>query len=98
MAGRPRIVRSIQSYINKVDTHSGIGPMKQGTPNKIGVTHYYWYNLQTQANPSNTPLNRYQVLTGAGKYTGFGNLIWLGIKPPPYRASPYTTQNQGLFS
>jgi hypothetical protein len=98
MAGRPRKVRCIQSYINNSDAHSGIGPMKQGTPTKIGVTHYYWYNLQTQATSIETPLNRFQTLTGAGKYTGFGNLIWLGIKPPPYRASPFTTQNQGLFS
>ena len=50
MSGRPRIVRSIQSYVNHSDTHSGLGPLKAGTPNKVGVTHYLWYNLQTQAN------------------------------------------------
>ena len=48
MAGRPRRVRSIQSYINHSDTHSGLGPMKAGSGPKIGVTHYLWYNLQTQ--------------------------------------------------
>jgi hypothetical protein len=97
MAGRSRKVRLIQSYINHSDTHSGIGTLKQGTPPKTGVTHYLWYNLQTQANPSNSLENRFQVLTGAGKYNGFGNLIWLTNKPPPYRQSPYTTYNNGLF-
>ncbi len=51
MAGRSHRVRSIQSYINSADTHSGLGPLKAGTPNKVGVTHYLWHNLQTQANP-----------------------------------------------
>jgi hypothetical protein len=50
MAGRPHRVRSIQSYINHSDTNSGLGPLKAGTPNKVGVTHYLWYNLQTQSN------------------------------------------------
>jgi hypothetical protein len=97
MAGRSRNVRLIQSYINNSDAHSGIGPNKQGTPPSIGVTHYLWHNLQTDAAPRNTPDIRFQMLTGTGKYNGYGNLIWLGIKPPPYRASPYTTYNNGLF-
>lgn len=96
MAGRSRNVRLIQSYINNADAHAGIGPNKQGRPPSIGVTHYYWHNLQTEAAPRNTPNIRFQMLTGVGKYNGFGNLIWLGIKPPPYRASPFTTTNQGL--
>ena len=97
MAGRSRNVRLIKSYINNADTHSGIGTLKQGTPTKVGVTRYLWYNLQTEANPSNTPKNIFQTLTGSGKYVGFGNLIWLGIKPPPYRASPFMTYNNGLY-
>jgi len=97
MAGRSRNVRLIKSYIINSDTHAGIGPNKQGIPPSIGVTHYLWHNLQTDAAPRNTPNIIFQMLTGAGKYNGFGNLIWLGIKPPPYRASPYTTYNNGLF-
>ena len=89
MAGRQRNVRRIQSYINNSDTHSGIGPIKQGTPPKTGVTRYYWHNLQTQANPNNR--HNFEILTGIGKYVGFGNLIWLGIKPPPYKTSPHNT-------
>jgi len=50
MAGRPRKIRSIQSYINHSDAHSGLSMLKAGTPPKVGVTHYLWYNLQTQAN------------------------------------------------
>jgi hypothetical protein len=50
MAGRARIVRSIQSYVNHSDANCGLGPLKAGTPTKVGVTHYLWYNLQTQAN------------------------------------------------
>lgn len=50
MAGRPRKVRSIQSYINSSDAHSGLSMLKAGTPPKVGVTHYLWYNLQTQSN------------------------------------------------
>ena len=50
MAGRPRKVRSIQSYINNSDAHSGLSMLKAGTPPKVGVTHYLWYNLQTQSN------------------------------------------------
>lgn len=50
MAGRPRKVRSIQSYINNSDAHSGLSMLKAGTPPKVGVTHYLWHNLQTQSN------------------------------------------------
>ena len=51
MSGRPRIVRSIQSYVNHTDSRSGLSMLKAGTPNKVGVTHYLWHNLQTQSNP-----------------------------------------------
>jgi len=82
MAGRPRVVRSIQSYVNNSDTHSGLGPLKAGTPNKIGVTHYLWYNLQSQA--SQGPLDffnnasYYQSL----QWQRYGNLR------PRFRPSP----------
>jgi len=74
MAGRPRIVRSIQSYINNSDAHSGLGTLKAGTPNKVGVTHYLWYNLQTRSNQGpldfvNSPLY-YKTL----QWQTYGNL------------------------
>ena len=37
MAGRPRRVRSIQSYINNIDNHTFSGPMKTGTAPSVGV-------------------------------------------------------------
>ena len=86
MAGRSRAIKNVQSHVNWLDNHCGIGPLKQGTPPKTGVTHYYWFNLQSQANPS-THFNP-DVLTGRGKFVGFGNLIWIGHKPPPYKVSP----------
>ena len=50
MAGRPRIVRSIQSYVNHIDAHTFSGPMKMGTSPSIGVTRNFWYNYQSQCN------------------------------------------------
>lgn len=50
MAGRPRIVRSIQSYINHIDANTFSGPMKMGTSPSIGVTRNFWYNYQSQCN------------------------------------------------
>ena len=41
MAGRPRIIRSIQSYINHIDAHTFSGPMKTGTSPSIGVTRNF---------------------------------------------------------
>ena len=82
MAGRPRIVRSIQSYINRSDAKSGLSMLKSGTPPKVGVTRYYWHNLATQANPGplsfvNNPLY-YQTL----QWQRYGNLR------PSFRPSP----------
>ena len=68
MAGRPRIVRSIKSYVNFVDNHTASGPMKMGTAPSVGITHYYWHNLQTYAN------------TTAGKpKKSYKNMVFLGI-------------------
>ena len=50
MTGRPRIVRSIQSYVNHIDAHTFSGPMKMGTSPSIGVTRNFWYNYQSQCN------------------------------------------------
>ena len=50
MAGRPKKIRCIQSYINSIDAHTASGPMKMGTAPSIGVTRNYWYNYVTQCN------------------------------------------------
>ena len=60
MAGRPRVLRSIQSYINHSDTHSGLGMLKEGNPPKIGITRNFWHNYKTESTPGpksfiNTP-------------------------------------------
>ena len=41
MAGRPRRIRSIQSYINNIDNNTFSGPMKMGTAPSVGVTRNY---------------------------------------------------------
>jgi hypothetical protein len=50
MAGRPRVVRCKDSYINNIDNHTFSGPMKTGTGPSIGVTRYYWYNYDSRCN------------------------------------------------
>ena len=70
MAGRPRRIRSIQSYINNIDAHTFAGPMKMGTSPRIGVTHTYW--------------KLYQKLTnqGADKVKkSYDNMVFLNINP-----------------
>ena len=70
MAGRPRIIRSIQSYINNIDNHTASGPMKIGTAPSIGVTRNYWHNFQTQCN------------TKAGKpKSSYRNMVFLNTNP-----------------
>jgi hypothetical protein len=70
MAGRPRIVRNIKSYVNFVDNHTASGPMKMGTAPSVGITHYYWHNLQCYANQT------------AGKpKKSYKNMVFLNINP-----------------
>lgn len=70
MAGRPRIVRSIQSYVNHIDANTFSGPMKMGTSPSIGVTRNYWYNYQTQCNQK----------AGAVKKS-YNQMVFLNINP-----------------
>jgi hypothetical protein len=70
MAGRPRRIRSIQSYINNIDNHTFSGPMKMGTAPSVGVTRYYWHNLQSQCNTK----------AGAVK-KNYDNMVFLNINP-----------------
>ena len=82
MAGRPRIVRSIQSYINRSDAKSGLSMLKSGTPPKVGVTRYYWHNLQTQSNPGPLSFFNSQAYYKTLQWQRYGNLR------PSFRPSP----------
>jgi hypothetical protein len=68
MAGRPRIVRNIQSYINKIDNSTFSGPMKMGTPPSIGVTRNYWNTYLTQCNQNPNAIKK-----------SYANMVFLNI-------------------
>jgi hypothetical protein len=70
MAGRPRKIRSIKSYINNIDTHTFSGPMKSGTSPSIGVTRNYWntYLLHCNQNPNQIKKS-------------YDNMVFLNINP-----------------
>lgn len=86
MAGRPKRIRSIQSYINHIDNNTASGPMKIGLPPSIGVTRYYWHNYQVNCNQTaNKPKKSYD------------NMVFLGINPAqtpvPAGFTPTTNYN-----
>ena len=68
MAGRPRIIRSIKSYVNHIDNGTFSGPMKMGTPPSIGKTRNYWYNYQTQCNNNPNAVKK-----------SYANMVFLNI-------------------
>ena len=68
MAGRPRKIRSIQSYINHIDNNTASGPMKMGTAPSIGVTRNYWYNYVTQCNTNPNAVKK-----------SYNNMVFLNI-------------------
>jgi hypothetical protein len=70
MAGRPRIIRNIQSYVNHIDANTFSGPMKMGTSPSIGVTRNYWYNYQTQCNQNPNAVKK-----------SYKNMVFLNINP-----------------
>ena len=70
MAGRPKIIRSIKSYINHIDSHTFSGPMKTGTAPSIGVIKYYWYNYVTQCNTNPNAVKK-----------SYKNMVFLNINP-----------------
>lgn len=86
MAGRPRRIRSIQSYINNIDAHTFSGPMKMGTSPSIGVTRNYWYNYQTQCNQDANAVKK-----------SYSNMVFLNINPSqtpvPAGFTPTTNYN-----
>jgi hypothetical protein len=70
MAGRPRKIRSIQSYINHIDNNTFSGPMKMGTAPSIGVTRNYWYNYVTQCNTNPNAVKK-----------SYDNMVFLNVNP-----------------
>ena len=70
MAGRPRRIRSIQSYINSIDNTTFSGPMKMGTGPRVGVTRNFWYNYQTQVNQKADAIKK-----------SYNNMVFLNINP-----------------
>jgi hypothetical protein len=82
MAGRSRIVRCKQSYINASDAHSGLSMLKAGTPNKIGNTQWTWYPLKTQCAQGPLDFLDSQAYYNTLQWQTYGNL-W-----PPFRPSP----------
>lgn len=88
MAGRPRIIKSIQSYINHTDANTASGPMKMGTSPSVGVIKYYWHNYQSLCNQT------------AGKpKKSYANMVFLNINPSitPVSAGFSQSQQAGLF-
>jgi hypothetical protein len=88
MAGRPKKIRSIQSYINHIDNNTFSGPMKMGTSPSIGVTHYYWHNYQTQCNQKPNAVKK-----------SYANMVFLNVNsaqtPVPAGFTPSVNKNYG---
>ncbi len=70
MAGRPKKIRSIKSYINNIDAHTFSGPMKSGTAPSIGVTRNYWHNYSRQCNTNPNQIKK-----------SYKNMVFLNINP-----------------
>jgi len=88
MAGRPRIIKSIKSYINHIDAHTASGPMKMGTSPSVGVIKYYWHNYQSNCNQ-----------TDGKKKKSYNNMVFLNINPAQTPVSAgFTQSQQGLFN
>jgi hypothetical protein len=68
MAGRPHKIRSIQSYINKIDNSTFSGPMKMGTPPSIGKTRNFWHTYLTQCNQNPNAVKK-----------SYANMVFLNI-------------------
>jgi hypothetical protein len=70
MAGRPKIVRCIQSHINAVDNTTFAGNMKTGLPPRVGVTHYYhdFYSARCNQDPNAVKKS-------------YNNMVFLNVNP-----------------
>jgi len=74
MAGRPRKVRSIQSYINHSDSQSGLSMLKAGTAPRVGVTRNIWWKYQTQASQGPLDFVNSQAYYKTLQWQRYGNL------------------------
>jgi len=74
MAGRPRKVRSIQSYINHSDSQSGLSMLKAGTAPQVGVTRNFWWNYQTESSKGPLDFVNSQEYYQTLQWQCFGNL------------------------
>jgi hypothetical protein len=88
MAGRPRIVRSIQSYVNHIDNNTFSGPMKMGLPPRVGVTRNYWNNYYTQCNQNPNAIKK-----------SYANMVFLNINSSrtPVTAGFRPTTNNNYY-
>jgi len=68
MAGRPKRIRSINSYIAHIDNNTASGPMKCGLTSSIGNTHYYSHFYQTRGT---TKTNQFKK--------SYNNMVFLNI-------------------
>ena len=68
MAGRPHRIRSIQSYVNKIDNSTFSGPMKMGTAPSIGKARNFWHNYLTQCNQNPNAVKK-----------SYSNMVFLNI-------------------
>lgn len=68
MAGRPKVVRCKQSYVNHIDNNTASGPMKMGTSPSIGVTKNFWNNYDTQCNQKPNALKK-----------NYSNMVYLNL-------------------
>jgi len=86
MAGRPKRIRNIQSYINNIDNHTFSGPMKTGTQPSIGKIKYYWYNYYQRCNQDPNAIKK-----------SYDNMVFLNINsaqtPVPAGFRPTTNNN-----
>ena len=88
MAGRPKRIRSIQSYVNHIDAHTFSGPMKSGTAPSIGVSHNYWHVYGVNCNQNPNQVKR-----------SYQNMVFLNINSAqtPVSAGFRPTTNNGYY-
>ena len=72
MAGRPKRIRSIQSYVNHIDNNTFSGPMKMGTPPSIGKTRNN--KSITQYDLEGNFIKDWPSRTEAKKWLGVGDI------------------------
>jgi hypothetical protein len=92
MAGRPKKIRSIQSYINRSDANSGLGMLKEGFPPRVGNTRNFWHNYQVQSSPGPNSFINSPIYYKTLQWQRYGNLR------PPFRPSPRTSAYTNAYN